>query len=90
VIVPMVDVRKVDVRMPHRFMFVKMRVRHDTIPIGTMLVKVMLVVRMEMGMTPINVRMLVQVPFRDVKQDTQCHQQGRHHQPQSQRFVLQS
>ena len=88
VFVPMVDVRKVGMCMPHRLMFVRMRMRFDTVPIGTMLVTVMLVMRVRVGVIPVDVLMLMYVPFRDVKPDTQRHQQSRCYQRESQRFVL--
>ncbi len=69
VFVPMMDIRKVGMCMPHRLMFVKMRMGFDTIPIGTMLVPVMFIMRVRMGVTPIDVLMLMQVPLRDVKPD---------------------
>ena len=84
------NVREVGVLMTHRLMFVNMGVGFDTIPICTMLVLVMLIMRVRMDVASRHVFMLMNVPFRNVKQDTCRHQQCRRYQRRSQRLVLRS
>jgi len=76
VTVPMMQVRVMGMPMCHRLMFVNMHVRFTGGIIGPMFMLMMFVVSMAVGMFHRLMDMLVIVPFRQMQEKTDAHQNG--------------
>lgn len=86
-IVSMMDVGEVCVRVRHRLMEVRMRVRFARIDVGRVLMPMMFVVKVAMRVFQSLVRVLVRVSFGEMQPDAARHQSRRQPERIWHRFV---